>query len=495
MSLTDDVQVAIVGGGITGLSAAWYLQQEAEQDKQSLTYALLEAGDRWGGKVKTEIVDEFGTERPFVIEAGPDSFITQKPWAWQLARQLGLDDALLPTNDERRQTFILNEGQPVTMPEGLMLIVPTSITPFLKSRLLSWRGKLRMGLDLFVPARRDGQDESLGDFVRRRLGEEALDKLAEPLLSGIYNADVEEQSLLATFPRFRDLEVKHGSLIRGMLAAKRMRAEAEARQQGENGRSRPQPPSFFTSMRDGMASLTDELRRRLTGDCRLETTVTDLVREENGRYRLTLNSGDQLLADSVILAIPAYAAADLLDKMAPDAAADLRAIRYVSTGTLSLAYRAEDVDHPLDGFGLVIPRQEARSINAITWTSTKFDHRAPAGHVLLRIFFGGTRSPHMPDLDDKTLLTLARTEVADLMGITAKPLFHRIYRWFRATPQYDVGHLERVAAIEAALPPGLFVSGSPYRGIGLPDCVRQAQETAGQVWVNFCTTENTEGTE
>jgi protoporphyrinogen/coproporphyrinogen III oxidase len=477
MQSNQEVQVAIVGGGITGLSAAWYLQQKAAEANQSLTYTLLEASDRWGGKVKTEIVDNLDTEKPFVIEAGPDSFITQKPWAWQLVRQLGLAEQLLPTNNEKRQTFILNKGEPVTMPEGLMLIVPTSITPFLKSRLLSWRGKLRMGLDLFVPARRDGQDESLGDFVRRRLGEEALNKLAEPLLSGIYNADVEEQSLLATFPRFRDLEVKHGSLIRGMLAAKQMRRKAS-----ENGRSQPKPPSFFISMRHGMASLTDELRSRLTGDCRLETVVTSLVREENGRYRLTLNDNEQITADSVILAIPAYAAAKLLAELVPKTAVDLRDIRYVSTGTLSLAYRAKDVDHPLDGFGMVIPRQEARSINAITWTSTKFDHRAPDGHVLLRIFFGGTRSPHMPELEDGTILTLARTELADLMGITAEPLFHRLYRWPDATPQYDVGHLERVAAIEAALPPGLFVSGSPYRGIGLPDCVRQAQETAEQVW-------------
>jgi protoporphyrinogen/coproporphyrinogen III oxidase len=478
-----DVQVAIIGGGITGLSAAYYLQQAAQKANQSLSYTLLEAGDRWGGKVKTETVEGFAGGQPFVVEAGPDSFITQKPWAWQLVRQLGLGDELLPTNDERRQTFILNKGQPVTMPEGLMLIVPTAITPFLKSRLLSWRGKLRMGLDLFVPARRDGQDESLGDFVRRRLGEEALTRLAEPLLSGIYNADVEEQSLLATFPRFRDLEVKHGSLIRGMLAAKQMQRQVQTSQ---NGRSRPKPPSFFISMRHGMVSLTDELRVRLYGDCRLETIVTGLVREENGRYRLTLNDGEQILAGSVILAIPAYAAAKLVEDMAPNAAAGLRDIRYVSTGTLSLAYRAEDVDHPLDGFGLVIPRQEARSINAITWTSTKFNHRAPVGHVLLRIFFGGTRSPYMPELDDKTLLTLARAELASLMGITGKPLFHRIYRWPDATPQYDVGHLERVAAIEAALPPALFVSGSPYRGIGLPDCVRQAQETAEQVWDVVC---------
>lgn len=483
--LTSDVQVAIIGGGITGLSAAWYLQQEAEKNNQSLTYTLLEAGDAWGGKVKTEIVDEF-TEQPFIVEAGPDSFITQKPWAWQLVRQMGLADELLPTNDDRRQTFILNNGELVTMPEGLMLIVPTSITPFLKSRLLSWPGKIRMGLDFFIPAKRDGQDESLGDFVRRRLGQEALNKLAEPLLSGIYNADVEEQSLLATFPRFRELEEKHGSLIRGMLAAKQMRRQAAskaAQQSSENGRSRPKPPpSFFISMRDGMASLTDALRSRLTGACRLETKVTELVREENGRFRLTLNETEQLTADSVILAIPAYAAADLLNEMAPNAATDLRAIRYVSTGTLSLGYRAEDIDHPLNGFGLVIPRHEARSINAITWTSTKFDNRAPAGHVLLRVFFGGTRSPQMPELADETILTLARTELADLMGIRAEPLFHRIYRWPDATPQYDVGHLERVAAIEAELPAGLFVSGSPYYGIGLPDCVRQAREAAEKVW-------------
>ncbi|HRQ38000.1 MAG TPA: protoporphyrinogen oxidase [Chloroflexota bacterium] len=481
--MTDSTpfHITIIGGGITGLSAAWYVQQEAARQGIDITYSLLEQSDRWGGKILTETVAGYGT-RPFVIEGGPDSFLSQKPWAAQLARELEIADQFLPTNDGRRQTFILHNGRPTPLPDGVMLIAPTKIKPFLQSRLISPWGKLRMGLDWFIPPKTDDADETLAQFIQRRLGQEALDKIAEPLLSGIYNADAELQSMMATFPRFRDMEKQHGSLIKAMLAAKKARAQA-----APNGGA----PSMFTSFKPGMEELTLALREKLTGDCRVGIKVERLAGATHSpitqlpNYQLHLSDGTTLPTNAIILAVPAFVAAQLLADLAPRAAETLRQIRYVSTGTISLAYKREEIDHPLNGFGIVIPRSERRRINAVTWSSTKFDHRAPEGYALLRVFFGGSRTPEMMAVPDEALLPIVQAELREMMGVTAVPLFHRIYRWQQSNPQYDVGHLERVAAIEANLPPGIFVTGSPYRGVGVPDCVKQAQDTAVQVISNW----------
>jgi oxygen-dependent protoporphyrinogen oxidase len=480
-TLTADttVDVAIVGGGISGLATAYYLQQQAARAGQPLRYVLIERGAYPGGKLLTEEVHGFG-DRPFVVEAGPDSFLTQKPWALQLARELGMEERLLGTNDDRRKTFVLHHGKPAPLPDGVLLIVPTRFRPFALSPLISPWGKLRMGMDLLIPPRRDDEDETLADFIRRRLGEEALDKIAEPLLSGIYNAEAERQSLLATFPRFREIEKRHGSLIRGMLAARH--------RSGSHGPASPsgapaKPLSMFVSLRGGTQELATTLAARLTGDLRLNTALEELTLAAPGSgYRLALSGGDTLIAQCVALATPAFVTADLVRELAPAAAGLLDAIRYVSTGTLSLGFRRAEVSHPLNGFGVVIPRSERRPINAITWSSTKFDHRAPDGYVLLRVFFGGSRHPEAVDRSDAELLATARSELAALLGITAEPVFHRLYRWRNATAQYDVGHLNHVAAIEQALPPGVYVTGSPYRGIGIPDCVHQGQMTAAQMW-------------
>ena len=474
--------VAIVGGGITGLAAAFFLQEAAQEAAQeeglAVSYSLLEQSARWGGKIRTETVEGYG-DTPFVVEAGPDSFITQKPWAWQLARRLGLGERLLPTNEAGRKIYVLNKRRPTPMPDGVLLIVPTKLMPFALSPLISPLGKLRMGLDLILPAKRDGEDETLADFITRRLGSEALDKIAEPLMSGIYNAEADKQSLLATFPRFRAIEEKHGSLIRGMLASRRSRAAGSS--PSANGSGPAAPPSVFISFDDGMEVLVAALLGRLEGDLRLETGVERLERGAEGRYRLALSDGSEMLADAVILAVPAFVAARLLRPLASVAAAGLEQIRYVSTGTISLAYRADEMGGTLPGHGLVVPASEARTFNAVTISSSKFDRRAPAGTVLLRVFFGGSRTPHMMDVPDGELAALVRAELQQTLGITGEPLFRRIYRWPQANPQYDVGHLERIAAIEEALPDGLYVSGSPYRGIGIPDCVHQAEQTVNAV--------------
>ncbi len=472
---SQKLRVAIVGGGISGLSAAWYLEKQAAANDLDLEYTLLEKAPRWGGKILTEAVDDF------VIEAGPDSFLTQKPWALQLARELEMDEQLLGTNDDLRHVFVLIKGRPVILPEGVLLIVPTKFMPFALSPLISPLGKLRMGLDLFIPAKKDDEDETLADFIKRRLGHEALDRIAEPLMSGIYNAEADKQSIMATFPRFRDIEKKHGSLIRGMLAARRQRAAAQKETSPTSGPKL----SVFMSFQDGVQALVENLVPKLTGDLRTEATVSTIETNLDGSYTLHLEGGSALDVEAVVLTTPSFITADLVRDIAPDAAAKLEGIRYVSTGTISLAFRQADIPKPLAGFGLVIPSSENRPINAITISSTKFNHRAPEGHVLMRAFYGGSRSPQSMNLDDNALLEMVRDQLKQIMGIEAEPMFHRIYRWWNANPQYDIGHLERVAAIEGTLPHGLYVTGSPYRGVGIPDCVHQSQQMAEKLVSKF----------
>ena len=297
-------------------------------------------------------------------------------------------------------------------------------------------------------------------------------------MAGIYNAEADKQSIMATFPRFRMLEKQHGSLIRGMLASRKQR---QAASDGEaSGKI-----SAFMSFYGGTSELIEALVPQLHGDLRTNARVVQITQDGDSTYNLRLEDGTKLEADVVLLTTPAYVTADLVREVAPQVAKHLNEIRYVSTGTISLAYRATDIPQPLDGFGLVIPGSEKRRINAITVASTKFDHRAPEGYVLMRIFFGGSRSPETMELKDEALVQAVRSELQSILSIEAEPLFHRVYRWWNANPQYDVGHLDRVEAIEAALPVGLYVTGSPYRGVGLPDCVHQSQQVAKKVITEF----------
>jgi len=459
-------QAVVIGGGISGLSAAWFLQEKW------IPYTLIEKSERWGGKVRTDMIRHDDTpDSPFVVEAGPDSFIAQKPWAAQLASALGLSDELIGTNDDCRKIFVLNRGKLTPLPDGLLLIVPTKFMPFALSPLISIPGKLRLALEPFLPVRNTDVDESLADFVTRRLGAEILDKLAEPLMSGIYNTDPYDQSLLATFPRFRALECQYGSLTRGMIESRRASAN--------NRTNDAKPASLFLSFRCGMQTLVDRLVERLTGDLRLNTGVIRIERLDDGhaaRYRVTLSDASTIETDLVFVTTSAPITAHLIRAFSPDAAALIESIRYVTTGTISLAFRAADAPLP-PSFGVVIPRSENRPINAVTVSSIKFDHRSPDGYVLLRAFFGGSRSPQTVDLADESLISLVREQLRIIYGIKAAPLFTRIYRWHEATPQYAVGHLDRVAAVEKSLPPGMFVTGSAFRGVGVPDCVHQAAQT------------------
>lgn len=463
-------RLVIVGGGIAGLATAYYAQKQAAQAGTTLDLTLVERAPTLGGKIATDTPDGF------VIEGGPDSFITQKPWGIQLARELGLGDRLMGTNDKKRAVYVLRNGKLRKMPDGMLLIVPTKFMPFVTSNLISWPGKIRMGMDLFIPPRKDNSDESLADFIRRRLGSEALDVLAEPMMAGIHVSDAETLSLKATFPRFIDIERKYGSLTRGMIAARKARAAAAA----PSGNGAGQPTTVFMTLKNGLQELITALENAIQGAIITGQGVQQLQRS-GASYTLTLDDGHTLDADVIALATPSFAAADLLRDIDADLAARLDAIRYVSTATVSLGFNTDSFEHPLNGFGFVVPRTEPTRLLACTWTSTKFTHRAGPGTVLLRAFIGGPRREEYVNLDDEALITLVREELRAIMGITAAPTVARVFRWERGNPQYDVGHLERVDAIEALCPPGLFLTGSAYRGVGIPDCVKQGHDSAGQI--------------
>ncbi len=458
--------VVIIGGGIAGLATAFRLQTAATAGGRPLTCHLVESAPCFGGKIVTDREDDF------LIEGGPDSIIPQKPWAMELIRELGLEDRLLPSNDHQRGTFVLNNGRLEDLPEGLQLLVPSDWRAFLRSPLLSWPAKLRFAAERWVPTRSAADDESVADFVRRRFGRGALDTLAEPLLAHIHVADIERMSLRATYPRLADLEDRHGSLHRAVAA-----------QRSRHG-TRPSGPIFW-SLEGGLAELVDAVVEKIDPATRhLGRKVNRLTRaadSEGRRFVAHLENGRELAADAVVLATPAQAAGDVVAELAPDLATQLRAISYVSVATLSLGYRRADVAHPLDGFGFFVPKREHRRVLACTWTSTKFDHRAPDDAVLVRVFLGGAGNEQVLEQGDNALVHTVREDLAAVMGLTAEPKVCKLYRWPDGYPQYEVGHLERVRSLSEALPSGLFLAGSAYHGVGVPDCVRSGFEAASEV--------------
>jgi protoporphyrinogen/coproporphyrinogen III oxidase len=466
-------RVVIIGGGIAGLSTAYALQERARLAGLPLACTLVEARERLGGVILTERVDGF------VIEAGPDSLLTQKPWGLELCQRLGLGDRLVGTNEQQRTVYILWDGRLQPLPAGLALIVPTRWGPLLRNRLLSWPGKIRLGLEYVLPPRRSDGDESLAAFVRRRLGSEALDKIAEPLLAGIYAGSAQDMSLLATFPRLRELEVTHGGLIRGMLAQRRRRRQTVSA-------TGTQPTALFMAPRGGMAEIVEALVSRLDQvDLRLGEAVQRVIPHgdsETGApgYAVHLRGASTLQAEAVVFATPAHITARFVEDFHPRLAEALDAIPYVSSATISLAYRRCDVPHALDGFGFLVGKHEGRRITAATWTSSKFPHRAPADYVLIRSFVGGVRGEDLVWRDDAALIQLVCEELEAILGITTVPVLARVYRWERANPQYLVGHLQRIEAMEQILTayPGLFLTGSAYRGVGVPDCIHQGAQTA-----------------
>ena len=454
------MHITIIGGGIAGLATAFYLEKRAREEGREIQYVLLERDDRWGGKIATESVDGF------LIEGGPDLLLTQKPAGVQLCKDLGLADRLIPTNNDRQRTFLVRNGELVAFPEDFSL-VPSKFWPLVTSPLFSFCGKVRMGLEVFIPRSRDEGDESLASFIGRRLGKEAV-KIGGAMLAGIHSADAERLSMQSAFPMYVAMEQRYGSLIKGVRAMKKTRAKS---------------PAMFQTLIGGLGEMVDTLVARLDGDLRRGVAVGS-VRKANGGFEVVAGDG-VIETDAVVMATPAYVSADLVADFAPDLSLMLRGIRYVSTATVSLAYQKEDVEgqHDFEGFGFLSPKHEGRRITACTWVSTKLNFRAPDDGVLVRTFVGGTGREDLVDLDDETLVAQSREELEDLMGVTADPVFARIFRWKRGRPQFDVGHLDRVAEMEhlAGQVGGLYLTGSAYRGLAIPDCIVQAVDTVDRI--------------
>lgn len=459
-------RVVIIGAGLTGLTGAYRL---STRPGWSVDLTLVESRDRIGGAIWTE------RREGFVLEGGADSFITNKPWGVELCRDLGLEGELIGTDARHRRSFVVQKGRLQPVPDGFVLMAPGRIGPMLTTPLLSWRGKLRLLMDLLLPRKRDDTDESLAAFVRRRLGREALERLVQPLVGGIYTADPRELSLQATFPQYLEMERRHGGLIRG---ARRQAQAQRTAQRTESGARY----GMFVTLASGMGRLPEALAGALPeGTVRTGTAVRRIARvEPRGPWRVELLDGPTLEADAVLVATEAHAAARLIDGFDPELALSLRSIPYASSSIVQVAYRRDQVAHPLDGFGAVVPTVEGRSILAVSFPSVKFPDRAPAGMVLMRVFLGGATQPELFDKDDAATLELATRELGELLGIRGEPLLAEVIRHPRAMPQYTMGHLERAAQVvdQASRHRGLVFAGNYLGGVGVPDCVRAGNRAA-----------------
>ena len=449
-------RIAIVGGGIAGLSAAYRLVAQAQGRYEVL---LFEASDRLGGKILTERAEGC------VLELGPDSFLTAKPQALELIGELGLESRLVGTDPAQTQVFVFSRGRMRPIPEGIMLMAPSKIAPFLASDLFTWRGKLRMAMDWVLPAA-EADDESMGEFARRRFGEEALDVLVQPVMAGIYAGDAERLSMKSTFPRFLELEKRYGSVVRGLRRA-------------------PAPPprdpkrTMFMSLAGGLGELVESLAVQISHTIRLKTALRR-VRKIGAGYRLELASGEPIDCDGVVVTAPAWQAAEMLAELDAPLAAELQGIPFASSATISLAYRSSELSPKPSGFGFVVSRVETRWISAATYTSAKFPGRTPSDLFLIRCFLGGAGKESLLEEADDKIEAGVREDLRRMTGINAQPKFVRLRRWIRANPQYIVGHETRLARIADRLRglPGLALAGASYRGVGIPDCIASGFDAA-----------------
>jgi protoporphyrinogen/coproporphyrinogen III oxidase len=440
------VKVVVVGGGIAGLAAARTLESLVPQAE----IVLVERAPRVGGMLRTEHVEGFA------VECGPDSFLSRKPRGVGLCQELGLGHELIGRRPENARSFVRLGDDLHPLPEGLTGLVPTNLDALGESTLLSDEGKRRLAAEVDVPPEPTGEDESIAAFVTRRLGREAYERLVEPLATGIYGGDGAQLSLQATFPQLRALELEHGSVLRGLRA--------------QTPPAATRPP--FLSLRAGMESLVETLARSLPRTSVRVSAAAAAV----GSGDVELAGGERLQADGIVLATPAFVTAELVAELDPELAADLEDIPYAGSAIVTLGYRRDDVAHPLDGYGYVVPRAAGVRVLACTWSSSKWEGRAPDGCELLRVFLAGE------ELADDELVTLARDEVT-LLGIRGEPMLTRIDRWSRGMPQYVLGHTERLERIDAALErhTGLALAGAAYRGVGIPDCIHSGEEAARSI--------------
>lgn len=468
----EQKRVIVVGGGITGLAAAYRLKREAEERNIPLDISLLEASDRVGGVIQTEHRDGF------IIEHGPDAFISTKPWAKALCEELGIDDKLIGTNPNVRRSFVVHKGKLGPVPEGFYMMAPGSFVPFLKSPIFSLRGKLRIALDLFISRRSDIDDESVADFVRRRLGTEAFERMAQPMIGGIYTSDAENLSLKSTFPRFLEMEQEHGSIIKALLAQKRKASQTSRDTSGPRY-------SLFLSFADGMQTLVDSLEENLSKYIRLGCKVTTIQKIENQvGWRVCLDNNEVLETDLLCLALPAPQTSKILSEVSSCLSDKLSDIPYTSSATVNLAFRREDVHHSLNGMGFVVPIKEQLNLIGCSFSSVKFENRAPTNRVLLRAFvsenapnFKCAANNHtkMNDITSAVLIDLRK-----LLGITNPPLFSIVSQHTQSMAQYQVGHERLVGEIDELANglPGLTLAGNAYRGIGIPDCINSGEQAA-----------------
>jgi oxygen-dependent protoporphyrinogen oxidase len=458
-------RIAIIGGGISGLSAA-YTIEEKRQSGTDVEYVLFESSARLGGVLVTDHVDGC------LVEAGPDSFLTEKPWAADLCRKVGLGDQLIGSNDSERKTYIVAKGKLVVMPDGLMFMVPTKILPTVMSPLFSVRTKIRMAAEWFHPPRKAEEDETVAEMVRRHYGSEMVDLLADPLLSGVYGGEATELSVRSVLPRFADMESKYGSLGRAMLAARKKTGAAA------KGPARP----LFTSLKDGMQAMVDAVVARLDRNAlKRSTLVQSVIRQNDGWTVCAGYQSDQF--DGLIVATPAHAAAEVLEGADENLARDLGGITYSSSVTVTLGYDEKVRSSLPPGFGFLVPRSAGHRMLAATFVHNKFPHRAPENRAIVRCFLGGARDEQILESSEAEILQIVRAELKKIIGIEAEPLFVRVYKWKSAMAQYSVGHLERLQRIEASrlVLPGLALAGNGYNGIGVPDCVRSGAEAASKI--------------
>ncbi|MBI4353108.1 MAG: protoporphyrinogen oxidase [Candidatus Omnitrophica bacterium] len=480
-------RVAIIGGGISGLALAWELERLKRERKVEMEVLLFERSARLGGTIETERRDGF------ILEKGPDAFLSEKPWAIELCRELGLEGELIGTRDENRRSFVVKGKRLVPLPEGFYLAAPGKVREFLGTPLLSLPGKLRALLEVFVPRRKGAGDESVGDFVRRRFGREMLERIGQPMLGGIYTGDPDVLSVSATLPRFREWEQAYGSVIRGVIGSMGINKGgggiAQSAERMANMRVSGARYGLFVSLKEGMESLVQRLARELPSrSVRVRAEIAGLDYDAyQGKWRLVAANGEARAVDAVCLAVSAKSGSVLLKKLSGELSDELASVPYESTATLNLAYKREDVFHSLDGFGFVVPKIEGRSVIACSFSSQKFEGRAPSGSVLLRAFVGGAFGKEVFQKEDKDLAQAVKRDLTELLGIEAEPVFSVLRRWSDSMVQYRVGHADWLSRVEAILGKwkGLFLLGSAYRGVGIPDCVRDAGLQAEKIMEGF----------
>ena len=449
--------VAIVGGGISGLSTAYYLA------KANLGCTLIEARPRLGGVIHTERI------RDCVVEAGPDSFLSAKPAAMELIRELGLEHEVIGSNDHARVTFIRRHGRLVPLPDGVQMLVPTKILPMAASPLLSWGTKFRMALEWFRRPSADGRDRSVAEFVEEHYGRETVDYLAEPLLAGIYGGDPAELSIGSVLGRFVELETKYGSLTRGVLAE---RPPASSRQ----------AVPLFRTLRNGLGSLVDAVSRAAAAQTTLVPGTVEALEREGAGFRLRVG-GQWLSADYVVLACEAHQAGRIVTPVDARAAALLGSICYSSSMTVALGFERNAVKDQMRGFGFLIPKRERGRLLAGTWVGNKFPHRVPESLGVLRGFLGGAGNDAVLAENDDAVVAGVRQELVEIAGVRAEPVFSRVFRWPASMAQYTVGHAGRIRELEERLEsvPGLMLAGNGYHGIGIPDCIRMGKQAAQRI--------------